>query len=184
MLYVSSTLRRGSRSVIFSLIACGLALVTSGAFAQTEGQPSLLQQYGDWGVYTGVNGGNKVCFALSQPTSAETDPPNRPRGQIYLFVSTRPADNVRDEVSVIIGYPHRSNEDAAATIGSAKFVLQTQGENAWLKNPSEEPQMVDAMRRGSDMTITGVSSRGTTTTDRYSLSGISAALDRVRQECP
>ena len=184
MLMTSSTLRHGFRRVTFLLIACSLAFVTSRALAQTGSQPTLLQQYGDWGVYTGVNAGNKVCFALSQPTSAETNPPNRPRGQIYLFVSTRPADNVRNEVSVIIGYPHRANEDAFVSVGTAKFALQTQGENAWLKNPADEPQLVDAMRRGSDMVVTGVSGRGTTTTDRYSLSGISAALDRVGQECP
>src|SRR5690606_36307787 len=126
------------------------------ARSQSESQPSLLQQYGDWGVYTGVNGGNKVCFALSQPTSAETDPPNRPRGQIYLFVSTRPADNVRNEVSVIIGYPFRSNSDATAVVVSEKFIFQTQDDNAWLKNPAEESKLVDAIRRGADLVFTGV----------------------------
>ena len=172
------------RSAVFLLIACGLTFPASSAWAQSESQPTLLQQYGDWGVYTGTNSGNKVCFALSQPSSSETNPPNRPRGQIYLFVSTRPADNVRNEVSVIIGYPFRTDSDATAEVGTTKFILQTQGDNAWVKNSGEEAQLVDAMRRGADLVVSGVSGRGTTTTDRYSLAGISAALDRVRQECP
>jgi invasion protein IalB len=184
LLHLSTTLLRGIRPALFLLIACGFAIPANCAWAQSESQPTLLQQYGDWGVYTGVNGGNKVCFALSQPTSAETDPPNRPRGQIYLFVSTRPADNVRNEVSVIVGYTFRTDADATAEVGSARFVFQTQGDNAWLKNAGEEPQLVDAMRRGADIVIKGTSSRGTNTTDRYSLAGISAALDRVGQECP
>jgi invasion protein IalB len=182
--YLSSTLLYALRPAAFVLVACALAASAGSASAQSESQPTLLQQYGDWGVYTGTNAGNKVCFALSQPTSAETDPPNRPRGQIYLFVSTRPSDNVRNEISVIIGYPFRANADATVEIGSTTFNLQTQSDNAWLRNPAEEQQMVDAMRRGSDMVIKGVSTRGTGTTDRYSLSGISAALDRVARECP
>jgi invasion protein IalB len=157
--------------------------LTPPAQAQGAAQPGLLQQYGDWGVYVGANGSAKVCFAMSQPTSAVTDPPNRPRDPIYLYITTRPAENVRNEVSIIVGYPLKPNSDATAEIGSTKFIMQTQADNAWLKNPAEEAAMVDAMRRGSDLVVKGVSGRGTQTTDRYSLKGISQALDRVGQEC-
>jgi hypothetical protein len=174
---------RTTCQVLLTAAAAFIAAPERPALAQNEGQPSLLQQYGDWGVYAGASGGHKVCFALAQPTSAETDPPNRPRDPIYLFVSTRPAENVRNEVSVIIGYPFRNNSEASAEVGDAKFILQTQGDNAWLKNPAEEDQLVDAMRRGSDMVVKGVSGRGTQTTDRYSLKGVSQALERVSQEC-
>jgi invasion protein IalB len=162
-------------------LAC--AALAPPARAQGEGQPALVAQYGDWGVYAGTSGGRKVCFALSQPQSAETNPPNRPRDPIYLFVSTRPADRVREEVSVIVGYPLRPGSTASAEVGDAKFDLLTQGDNAWVKNPADEQRMVDAMRRGADIVVHGVSSRGTQTTDRYSLKGISQALDRVGQEC-
>lgn len=175
--------RAALHAVALVFAALAIATPASPALAQADEQPTLVQQFGDWGVYTGVNAGSKVCFALSQPVSAETDPPNRARGQIYMFVSTRPADNVRNEVSIIIGYPFRQDSEAIAEIGNTKFIMQTQGDNAWLQNPAEEGQLVDAMRRGANMVITGVSSRGTTTTDRYSLSGISAALDRIGQEC-
>jgi invasion protein IalB len=148
-----------------------------------EGQPSLLGQYGDWGVYTGTSGGRKVCFALAQPASSQTNPPNRPRDPIYFFISTRPADNVRNEVSVIIGYSFRSGSEATAEIGTTSFAMQTQSDNAWLKNPADEQRLVDTMRRGGDLVIKGTSGRGTQTTDRYSLRGLSQALDRVAQEC-
>ena len=158
-----------------------LAMAAQPAMAQ--GQPALLQQFGDWGVYTGTSAGNKVCFALAQPASAETVPPNRPRDPIYLFVSARPAENVRSEVSVIIGYPLKPGSDATAEVGGAQFVLQTQGDNAWVKNPAEEGKLVDAMRGGADMVVKGMSGRGTQTTDRYSLRGFSQAFERVGQEC-
>jgi invasion protein IalB len=165
-----------------AIIILGGALA-SPAQAQGDGQPSMLQQYGDWGVYTGTSNGHKVCFALAQPASAQTNPPNRPRDPIYLFVSTRPAENVRNEVSVIIGYPTKPNGDATAEIGATKFTMQTQGDNAWIKNNADEGKLVDAMRRGGDLVVKGMSGRGTQTTDRYSLRGFAQALDRVSQEC-
>ena len=54
--------------------------------------PKLLGQYGMWGAYTASPGGKKVCFALAKPTASETNPPNRPRNPVYMFISTRPAD--------------------------------------------------------------------------------------------
>jgi hypothetical protein len=153
------------------------------AAAESADQPTLLGTFGDWGAYRGNSNGRKVCFALSRPTSAQTDPPNRPRDPSYLFVSTRPAENVQNEVSVIMGYPHKPDADATVEIGSEKYAMYTQNDGAWIKNAAEEARMIDGMRKGSDLVVRGVSSRGTNTTDRYSLKGISQALDRVAQEC-
>jgi hypothetical protein len=147
------------------------------------GQPTLLGQFGDWGAYTATNAGKKVCYALAKPSAQATEPPNRPRDPAYIFVSTRPAENVRNEISIVIGYPFKPSFEASADIGSAKYALFTQQDGAWVKNPAEEARMVDTMRRGSDMVITGESGRGTKSTDRYALKGLSQALDRVAQEC-
>src|SRR5262245_4824104 len=146
-------------------------------------QPTLLGTYGDWGAYSGNSGGRKVCFALSKPTSAQTEPPNRPRDPSYLFISTRPAENVRNEVSIIIGYGFKPNSEASVEIGSAKFSMYTQNDGAWIKNAAEEQRMVEAMRKSGDLVIKGTSARGTASTDRYSLKGLGQALDRTAQEC-
>ena len=108
---------------------------------------------------------------------------NRPRDPAYTFISTRPTENVRNEVSIVVGYPFKAGYEASADIGSNKYALYTQGDGAWVKNPAEEARMVDAMRRGSDMIVVGESGRGTKSTDRYALKGLSQALDRVAQEC-
>ena len=146
-------------------------------------QPSLLGQFGDWGAYTAANGGKKLCYALAKPSSQATEPANRPRDPAYIFVSTRPSENVRNEISIVIGYPFKPGYEANVDIGSAKYVMYTQGDGAWIKNAAEEARMVDAMRRGSDLVVTGESGRGTKSTDRYNLKGLSQALDRVAQEC-
>jgi len=146
-------------------------------------QPKLLGQYADWGAYTASPGGKKVCFAISKPTASQTDPPNRPRNPIYMFISTRPADKVTNEVSIIIGYPFKPGSEASAQIGSTTFALYTQQDGAWIKNAAEEAQMVDAMRAGDAVIVKGESAKGTKTTDKFDLKGVSEALDKVGQEC-
>lgn len=170
------------RTMIAALAVSACAYVPP-ATAQTE-QAVLLGQFGDWGAYKASPDSKSVCFALSKPTSAETDPPGRNRDPAYVFVSTRPAEKVKDEVSVIVGYPQKAGVEAEATIdGSSKYTLYTQDDGAWVKNAAEEPQMVEAMRKGTSLVITSESTRGTKTTDTYSLRGVSDALDKVAAEC-
>jgi invasion protein IalB len=146
-------------------------------------QPALLGQFGDWGAYKASPGGKTVCFALSKPTSAVTEPAGRNRDASYLFVSTRPAEKVKNEFSAIVGYPQKPGAEATAAIGSSTFAMYTQGDGAWVKNAAEEGQLVDAMRRGADLVVKSESARGTRTTDTYSLKGIGQALDKVAEEC-
>ena len=173
-------------------LACGTA-----AYAQAPKPPApkkpatpepteqavLLGQFGDWGAYTASPGGKKVCFALAKPAKAETEPAGRKRDPSYAFVSTRPAEKVRNEVSMIVGYSQKPGVDATATVGSASYVMYTQNDGAWVKNAAEEAQMVETMRKGADLVIKSVSTHGTKTTDTYSLKGLGEALDKVAQEC-
>ena len=145
--------------------------------------PNLLGQYGDWGAYAAASGGGKVCYALATPSSTRTTPANRPRDPVYLFISTRPGENVHNEVSVIIGYQLKPDSEVNAEIGNNKFVMYTKADGAWLSNAAEEARMVETMRKGADIVITGTSARGTQSTDRYSLKGLSQALDRTAKEC-
>ena len=181
------------RSTAFAFFAASAvfsaAMSPNIAFAQAKkpaspaDQAVLLGQFGDWGAYTASPGGKKVCFALSKPTSAVTDPAGRNRDPAYAFISTRPAEKVKNEVSVIVGYPQKPGHDANGTIGSATYVMYTQNDGAWVKNAAEETQMVEAMRKGADLVIKSESSRGTKTTDTYSLKGVGEALDKVAAEC-
>jgi invasion protein IalB len=161
-------------------LVCVLTPVDS-AHAQSAAQ--LLGEFGDWGAYTAAPGGKKVCFALAKPTSSQTNPPNRPRDPAWLFVSTRPAEKVKEEVSVIFGYPLKANSDASVEIGSTNFAMYTQNDGAWVKNAAEEARLVEAMRKGAEVTVRGESGRGTKTIDKFSLKGVAQALDRAAQEC-
>jgi invasion protein IalB len=146
-------------------------------------KPTLLGQYGEWGAYTASPGGKKVCFAIAKPSATDTTPPNRPRNPVFMFVSTRPADKVANEVSIIIGYPFRPGAEATVEVGSTSYALYTQQDGGWIKNSTEESQLVSAMRQGDSAVVKGVSAKGTASTDTFSLKGLTQALDRVAQDC-
>ena len=159
------------------------ATASAPAHPAGEAQPTLLGQYADWGAYTAALGGNKICFALAKPKTSKTEPVGRKRDPAYIFVSTRPAEKVKNEVSVTVGYPFKSSSGASAEIGATKFAMYTQNDGAWIKNVGEESRLVDAMRKGPDLTVRGTSRSGTQSTDQYSLKGLAQALDRIEQEC-
>ena len=153
------------------------AAMTGGA------EPTLIGQFGTWGAYSAAPNGKKVCFALAKPSSSKTNPPNCPRDPAYAFVSTRPAEKVANEVSVMIGYTLKQGSELSLEVGGASYSMYTQGDGLWIKNAAEEERMVEAMRKSADATVKGVSAKGTETTDTFSLKGLSQALDKIAQDC-
>jgi hypothetical protein len=146
-------------------------------------EPTLIGQFGTWGAYTAMPNGKKVCFALAKPSSSKTNPPNRPRDPAYAFISTRPAEKVVNEVSVMIGYTLKPGSESSLEVGGASYSMYTQGDGLWIKNAAEEERMVEAMRKSADVTVKAVSAKGTETIDTFSLKGLSQALDRLAQDC-
>jgi hypothetical protein len=156
---------------------------TRPAAAAGNAEPSLIGQFGTWGAYTATPNGKKVCFALAKPSSSKTNPPNRPRDPAYAFVSTRPAEKVVNEVSVMIGYALKPGSESTLEVGGGSYAMYTQGDGLWIKNAAEEERMVEAMRKSADVVVKAVSAKGTETTDTFSLKGLSQALDRLAQDC-
>lgn len=157
------------------------------------GKPLLVGTYGDWGAYAAKTRHGKTCYALTQPKDRE--PSNLKRDPGYIFIADRPAENVHDEISIIMGYDVKSGDEAkkaagkpavgepTATIGNQKFILIAKGGDLWLKNLARQGPMLAAMRRGTKLVVQATSQRGHLTTDDYSLIGLTQALDRVQKEC-
>ena len=156
---------------------------TAAAAVAGGAEPTLIGQFGTWGAYAATPNGKKVCFALAKPASSKTNPPNRPRDPAYAFVSTRPAEKVNNEVSVMIGYALKPGSESTVEVGGASFAMYTQGDGLWIKNAAEEERMVEAMRKSADLVVKGVSAKGTETTDTFSLKGLAQALDKIAQDC-
>ncbi|MEW6766792.1 MAG: invasion associated locus B family protein [Pseudomonadota bacterium] len=151
--------------------------------AAGSAEPNLIGQFGTWGAYTASPNGKKVCFALAKPASSKTNPPNKPRDPSFAFVSTRPAEKVVNEVSIMIGYQLKPGSEGSVEIGSSRYAMYAQGDGLWIKNAAEEDAMIAALRKGSDAVVKGTSAKGTDTIDTFPLKGLSQALDRLAQEC-
>lgn len=141
----------------------------------------LKETYKDWAVYVHEKNNGKTCFAISKPKDME--PKGANRGDVFFYVSSWPGDKVNNEISIKIGYPLDGGSAPSAIIGADQFNLFAEGDKAFIADETVELNLVQAMKKGSTLVVKGRSKRGTATTDKYSLAGISAALKRVSVEC-
>jgi hypothetical protein len=169
------------------LMVLSLIALTVGA-AQAADAPKLLGKYDDWAAYTYGSGKDRICYVLSEPKKQE--PKGATRGDVYFMVTHRPGRNIRNEISMRVGYPFAATSKPFAKIGNETFQMFSGvaegGEHqnwAWLDNAKDEGKMVKALRAGSSMVIKGTSSRKTLTTDTYSLKGSSSALNKIDETC-
>ncbi len=145
-------------------------------------KPEQLGSYGEWGAYAAQSGRNRTCYALGQPKE-RTPKTKLKESAAYVFISTRPAENIHNEVAINLGYPTKDGSPAVADIDGDSYELITKGTNAWVKDQTREKEFVGALRGGSKLIVKASSSKGTSTTDSYSLKGLSEAIARAVQEC-
>jgi hypothetical protein len=159
--------------------------MSAGAATAAQEKPELLGTFRDWHVYQSGAGANRLCYALAQPK--EMTPKGANRGSVFFLISTWPGRKVRNEPSIVPGYQYKDSTKADVEIGMDKFTFFTKNDGstggAWMEDPNDERKLIEAMKKGSGMNISGTSSRGTPTKDTYSLAGISAALDKIDQSC-
>jgi hypothetical protein len=158
-----------------------IALVVGFAGIAHAQTPNRVGTFKDWSAYAYSDKRGKVCYAASQPKTQKPDGVNR--DPAYFMITARPTENVRSEVSVIIGYRFKEGSKVTVDIDGQKFAMFTKEDGAWIENAAEETAMIEAMKKGHAMSVSGTSSRGTVTTDSYSLSGISASLDAMGKSC-
>lgn len=139
----------------------------------------------DWSVF--VQDNPTQCWVVSAPKESVNLRDGRVvaarRGDIRLFVSFWPQSDKRGEISFTGGYPFQELSRVEVEIGSEKFLLFTSGELAWADTPADDARIVSAMKRGAEAIVTGVSSRGTTTRDTFSLLGFTASIEDAEARC-
>jgi len=167
------------QATLRTLIAAVLTVFASGGTFAAE--PDFIGDFGNWSAFTYQADGGKVCYIASKPVSQEGN--YQRRGEVYTLVSHRTADKVRGEVSIVAGYDYKEGTGPTAKIGGATFRMFAEGDTAWIDDEREE-FMVQTMKNGLEMVVTGTSSRGTLTTDTYSLSGFTKAMEAIDQACP
>lgn len=162
-------------------IRFALSLFIVLAFA-TPAHAEVLGEFGDWVAFQGSEAGKPLCYISTEPQKAEGK--YTQRGKIYAIVTHRPAEKSIGVVSFQAGYALDKDAPISVTIDAKPpFSLFSQGEYAWTRSTADDQALVAAMRAGSTMVVKGTSARGTLTTDTYSLSGFTAAINAINAAC-
>ena len=161
--------------------AAAPAKPAAAAAAPGGNSPRLLADSKDWKAVAAAVGSGKLCYALSKAQKME--PPSLNHGDVTFFVTSRTADNVRNEPSLQVGYPLKENAKVVVDIDGKKFGFFSKGDGAWLEQNSDFTPFMDALRKGTKLSIAATSGRGNPTSYVFSLSGISGALEAVSKEC-
>jgi invasion protein IalB len=140
-----------------------------------------ISDHRDWSAFRYKQDGETVCYMASTPKKAEGDYTDR--GDVYAIVTHRPASNRIGEVSIDAGYAYKKDSSVRLKIGDQGWDLFTNGSSAWAPTATDDQAIVKAMRAGSSMIVKGTSSRGTLTTDTYSLLGFSKAYAAISKAC-
>ena len=168
-----------ARILLTAAVLLASATATAPALAATK-----VGSFRQWDAFTSTEPDGKMCFIASQPTDSKYSRAISGRDPVFFMVTSIPTKNIRNEASTIIGYPFADNSKVTIEIDGAKFTLFTDKDSAWVEAPAQESELIAAMRKGKSMTVQGTSRRGTVSTDTYSLSGVTAALDAMAKECP
>jgi Invasion associated locus B (IalB) protein len=183
-------------SAVLMLLAT-LALTAQPAFAakkkaaspkpppvtsSTGASPKPIGKFKDWTAYSMQDKNGVVCFVVSEPKSKSLSDKKASRGDPFFLVTRWNASQAL-QPSLIMGYPQAADQKAKVKIGNDGFDMFVQGDGAWMDSEDGDKKLTAAMRGGATVTVTSQSERGTKSTDRYSLAGISDALDKITNDC-
>ena len=169
---------------ILGLFAGGVLSLSLALPAAAE-PANLLGVFGNWSAYTTGTGSSLTCYALSKPRASR--PAGTKRASVYLMISDWPSRKVKAEPQIVYGYQGKENGVAALGVGPDKFpfFIRNNGKDgsAWLQQLNDNNRLIDAMHNGVSAVASGTSTRGTKTSDTYSLSGFNDAIAKIHAAC-
>jgi hypothetical protein len=143
-------------------------------------QPKLIGQHGKWSAYEIKEDGQKVCYMISQPTKQEGT--FKKRGQVHAMITHRPAAKSFNVVSFHSGYPFAAGAVVNVSIGKDNYEMFTDKEAAWTDNENDGA-IVNSIKKGETIIVTGKSAKGTESKDTYSLKGSTQAYQAISKAC-
>ena len=165
---------------IFFVSVFGIFAISAPAAASSA--PQLIDEYDDWAAYYHKDSSGIVCYMASTPKKDEGK--YTKRGDIYAVVTHRPAEKSFDVVNFVAGYTYKPDSPVVVKIGTKSFKkLFTSGDKAWAVSDRVDRELVEGMKRGERMIVTGTSARGNETKDTYSLAGFSSAYKAISAKC-
>jgi len=163
---------------IYLLIILSVFAFSNVVFAN---EPKSSGKYNDWESFTVETDSGKVCFAQTSPKK-KTPPSLKRSTDSRLFVTFRPSENIKNEVSVTSGHPYKENTVVAQS-GKNKYEFFSKNNFAWLLDNKEEERFISLMKKATDLMIIANATNGTQTTDHYSMMGFTKAYNTARKVC-
>tara|TARA_B100001996_G_scaffold301497_1_gene242043 strand:+ start:284 stop:790 length:507 start_codon:yes stop_codon:yes gene_type:complete len=151
------------------------------SIANAEENLKSLGKFKDWESFTLSQGETKVCFAQSIPVVRA--PKKLKRDPSRLFVSFRPAENIKNELSVTNGYEFKLKAPVEAKSGKKTYDLFSKGKFAWVVEKKDEQKLISTMKKASRLMIIGNTEKGDQTTDHYSMMGFTKAYNIAKKSC-
>ena len=149
--------------------------------ARSAEELKSIGKFKDWETFTVNENNNKICFAQSIPILRA--PKKFERNPSRLFVSFRPIEDIKDEVSITSGYTFQKEKIVKAKSGKRTFDFFAQENFAWILDAEEEQKFIQAMKKASRVMIIGRTDKGKQTIDHYSLMGFSKAYTTAKKNC-
>lgn len=166
-------------SLAFGLTtAMGLAVAPA---ASAQDDPQFRGEYSDWRAFTRNTDEGFSCYALSRPT--DSTPRAHEHGNVYFLVASWQSGAVEEQPSLLVGYDLRPTSPPQVRVGSDRFDMFADSQEGFLDDLDEEADLIRAMRRGSVMRVTATTVDGVATAYEFSLSGVTAALQRAETLC-
>ena len=138
-------------------------------------------KFKEWESFVLSQEGSKICFAQSKPVIRA--PKKLKREPSRLFVSFRPAENIKNEISVTNGYEFKQKAPVKAKSGKKSYNLFSKGRFAWVVDNKDESKLILTMKKASRLMIIGNSDNGAQTTDHYSMMGFTKAYNAAKKSC-
>ena len=154
-----------------------LVLFTFPAFAVT---PRSTGKYKNWESFVAETDKGKICFAQTIPTKRA--PAAVKRDKSKLFVTFRPSEEIKDEVSLTSGHDYKTSSVTASS-GKRRYTFFSQKNFAWLLDDQEEKKFIQLMKKATDIIVKARTTKGAETTDHYSMMGFTKAYNTAKKTC-
>ena len=165
---------------IKKILILSLFYFTFGTISAEENLKSV-GKFKDWESFVLSKEGVKTCFAQSVPIVRA--PKKLKREPSRLFVSFRPAENIKNEISVTNGYDFKLKAPVTAKSGKKNYDLFSKGRFAWVVDNEDEKKLIITMKKASRLMIIGNTEKGDQTTDHYSMMGFTKAYNTAKKNC-
>lgn len=165
------------------VLAAALTIAAPLGAAPSVAWAAELGAFGAWYAMTSGEGGEKLCYAISGPQVSLGKIPGR--GEVGVMVTHLDGGTVRDQVSVALGFePSKSKPTKVKVDKNGNFNMRlTDGDRVWIREASLDRKLVTQMRRGDNLIVSGLSSKGVASQDTFSLEGFSKAYEAISQAC-